>query len=401
MKFRLGINYWPVNSAMYWWRRFDASEVKSDFRRIRAAGFDSVRIFLLWEDFQPLPTHISGQALNNLVTVADIAAHNELSLMPTLFTGHMSGVNWVPGWALESGAVTSPRFRVLTGGRVVNRHIKNWYGDKRIIRAQVRLCGAVAAALGKHPALWAYDLGNENSNCVVPPTRAAADAWLNTMAAAIRAEDASHPITIGLHMEDLEEDRRLSPGDAGQVCNFLSMHGYPIYADWARGAGDEMLLPFLGLMARWMSGREVLFQEFGAPTVARDQPIPVAHASKIPFLMEAEAARFTGRALNALRDAGMTGAMLWCYGDYARELWDKPPLDQAIHERSFGLWQSDYSGKPALAEVEKAAGWECIQSEARLDWIDLSIDDFYKNPRENLRRLYRAYLRTGRVDSTG
>src|SRR5689334_3032691 len=260
MKFRLGINYWPVSSAMYWWRRFDASEVKSDFQRIRAAGFDSVRIFLLWEDFQPLPTHISSQALNNLVTVADIAAHNDLSLMPTLFTGHMSGVNWIPDWALESWPARSPRFRVVAGGRVVNRDIKNWYSDKRVIRAQARLAGEVAAALGKHPALWAYDLGNENSNCVVPPTRAAAAAWLDLMVAAIRAEDSSHPITIGLHMEDLEEDRRLTPRDAGRVCDFLSMHGYPIYAAWARSATDEMLLPFLGLITRWMSGREVLFQ---------------------------------------------------------------------------------------------------------------------------------------------
>lgn len=386
---------------MYWWRRFDAGEVKSDFCRIRAAGFDSVRIFLFWEDFQPLPTHISGQALNNLVTVADIAAHHELSLIPTLFTGHMSGVNWIPSWALDARAAASPRFRVVSGGRVVSQQIKNWYSDKRIIRAQARLAAEVAAALGKHSALWAYDLGNENSNCVVPPTRATAAVWLYMMTAAIRAEDSSHPITIGLHMEDLEEDRNLSPRDAGQVCDFLSMHGYPIYAKWARGATDEMLLPFLGLITRWMSGRDVLFQEFGAPTVAHDLPITTSHASKIPLLEEDEAARFTGRALKALRDSGMIGAMLWCYGDYAGGLWDKPPLDQAVHERSFGLWQSDYRCKPALAEVEKAAGWERIEPECQLDWIDMSIDDFYKNPRKSLRRLYRAYLRTHRIDSTG
>jgi endo-1,4-beta-mannosidase len=201
-------------------------------------------------------------------------------------------------------------------------------------------------------------------------------------------------------MEDLEEDRRLSPRDAGQVCDFLSMHGYPIYAEWARGASDEMLLPFLGSITRWMSGREVLFQEFGAPTVARDSAMTPSHTLRIPLLKEDEAARFIGRALSTLRDSGMTGAMLWCYGDYASELWDKPPLDRAIHERSFGLWHSDYSGKPALAEIEKAARWKRIQPGGQFEWIDMSIDDFYKNPRESLRRLYRAYLRTLRADST-
>src|SRR5712692_3394359 len=101
MRFRLGINYWPISSAMYWWQRFDRAEVERDFARISNAGFDSVRIFLRWEDFQPSPRLISESALVDLGLVADVAAHNQLSLIPTLFTGHMSGVNWIPEWALD------------------------------------------------------------------------------------------------------------------------------------------------------------------------------------------------------------------------------------------------------------------------------------------------------------
>lgn len=47
MTFRLGINYWPPDTAMAWWRRFDPARSARDFAVIRAAGFDSVRIFLL------------------------------------------------------------------------------------------------------------------------------------------------------------------------------------------------------------------------------------------------------------------------------------------------------------------------------------------------------------------
>jgi len=78
---------------MYWWRRFDTGEVRRDFARICAVGLDSVRIFLLWEDFQPTPDRVAPEALERLVTVADVAANHGLSLVPTLFTGHMSGVN--------------------------------------------------------------------------------------------------------------------------------------------------------------------------------------------------------------------------------------------------------------------------------------------------------------------
>ncbi len=38
--------------------------------------------------------------LGRLVDVADLAAGLGLALIPTLFTGHMSGVNWIPPWAL-------------------------------------------------------------------------------------------------------------------------------------------------------------------------------------------------------------------------------------------------------------------------------------------------------------
>src|SRR5262245_19454213 len=113
MKFRLGINYWPVSSAMYWWRQFDVEEVRRDFARISAAGFDSVRVFLLGEDFQPTPERIANERLERLVTVADAAMNNNLSLMPTLFTGHMSGVNWIPPWALDHGE-SSARFRIVS-----------------------------------------------------------------------------------------------------------------------------------------------------------------------------------------------------------------------------------------------------------------------------------------------
>ncbi|MGH8612515.1 MAG: glycoside hydrolase 5 family protein [Gammaproteobacteria bacterium] len=392
MKFRLGINYWPVSSAMYWWRRFDAEEVKRDFARIRVAGFDSVRVFLLWEDFQPAPDQIARDALARLVTVADVAANNKLSLVPTLFTGHMSGINWIPPWALEAGEPSS-RFRVVSGGHVVRASLKNWYSDQSISSAQARLAREVAAVLGDHPALWAYDLGNENSNCVVPPSRECGLAWLQTVAGAIRSVDSSHPITMGLHMEDLEQDRKLGPGEAARVCDFLCMHGYPVYAKWAFSPTDAMLLLFLGLITRWLGGRDVLFEEFGAPTIPNQigWSLQAVGASHVPLLDEEEAALFTHRALHALQRFGLCGAMLWCYGDYDQALWREPPLDEAVHERYFGLWRSDYSPKPALVEIERLAGIKRSNPPDDFAWIDINTEEYYLLPGEHLRHLYQMF----------
>src|SRR5262245_6197634 len=290
MKFRLGINYWPISSAMYWWQRFDAGEVDADFARIAAAGFDSVRVFLLWEDFQPSPRTVDDRALTRLVAVADAAARSSLSLVPTLFTGHMSGVNWFPEWALERGSSPS-RFRIVSGGKVVSSAAKNWFTDETVLDAQSLQAREVANALAKHPALWAYDLGNENSNCVIPPSRDLAVRWLERMAEAIRSRDSSNPITFGLHAEDLEEDRKLGPKEAARVSDFLCMHGYPVYLDWAASRTDAAVLPFLGLITRWLGGRDVFFEEFGASAT-----VQATNELGTSTLSEEEAARFTHEA---------------------------------------------------------------------------------------------------------
>jgi len=83
----------------------------------------------------------------------------------------MSGVNWMPRWA-TGGNDGDARFRVVVPGAAPTpgRVLRNWYSDPGIVAAQERLARAVATALRAHPAIWMWDLGNENSNCTIPPT---------------------------------------------------------------------------------------------------------------------------------------------------------------------------------------------------------------------------------------
>jgi endo-1,4-beta-mannosidase len=234
---------------MSWWPHFDRAEVAADLARIAACGLDSVRIFLTWEAFQPAPMQVDSEMLDRLVCVADLAGELGLAIVPTLFTGHMSGVNWIPGWAL-GGSDGDDRFRVVAGGRVATAGLRNWYTDPTVGAAQELLAAEAAATLARHEAVWVWDLGNENSNCVIPPTRASARAWLARLTSAIRGADETAPVTVGLHMEDLEEDRQLGRSEASDVCDLVCMHGYPIYARWADGPTDDLLLPFLARITR-------------------------------------------------------------------------------------------------------------------------------------------------------
>ena len=72
--FRVGVNYWPRRKAMSWWKAFDRGEVADEFDVIADLGMSIVRIFLLWEDFQPTVGTVSRSALTDLETVCDVAA---------------------------------------------------------------------------------------------------------------------------------------------------------------------------------------------------------------------------------------------------------------------------------------------------------------------------------------
>ena len=389
--FRLGVNYWPARTAMRWWSMFDAGEVAEDFARIATAGFDCVRFFLLWEDFQPEPGTVASEMLERLTQVADMAAAAGLKIMPTLFTGHMSGVDWIPAWAL-GGSERDERFRVVSGGRVVQAKLRNWYSDVEMLEAQAFLASEAATALAGHQALLAWDLGNENSNCVIPPDAARGRRWLGRMTERIRAADPDALITIGIHMEDLEENRNLGPAEAAEACDFLTMHGYPIYAPWAEGGTDESLVPFLAEITRWLgNGCDVLFSEFGLPTYRAGDPGGERDSLRSPILVsEEDAAQYTRAVLPGIQEAGATGAMLWCYADYDPATWSKPPLDLSVHERSFGLWRADGSAKPSVAQVSAFAGRSRLPAPDQ-EWIDIEPQEYWQRPSLQLPRLYGRY----------
>jgi endo-1,4-beta-mannosidase len=368
------------------WADLDTTETGEDFARIAEAGFDCVRVFLLWEDFQPEPEEVSTERLDDLVAVADAAREAGLALMPTLFTGHMSGVNWIPDWALDRSR-SCGRFRTIAGGRAVMAGIQNWYEGDELRRAQALLAREAATALGGHPALWAWDLGNEPSNCVLPPTAEHARRWLDTMTEALSERSPGTAVTLGLHQQDLEENRLLGPREAAGSLSFACMHAYPAYAAWSHHRADDGVAVFLGLLTRWLSGQEVLLAEFGAPT----RPDQGGDVDGLGILEEHEAAAYTERVLEALHRFGFLGALLWCFADYDPMLRDEPPFDEAPHEMSFGLWRADRSAKPALKVVRDFGARQKTTPPVDLGWVDVTPEEYLSDPARHLERLYAAF----------
>ena len=162
-------------------------------------------------------------------------------------------------------------------------------------------------------------------------------------------------------------------------------------------------MPFLARVTRWLGGgADVLFSEFGLPTFrAGDPGDEDAPSSAPPLIEEAEAAEYVRHVLSGLRDAGATGAMLWCYSDYHPATFELPPLDVAIHERSFGLWRADGSPKPALDAVRAFAGSTRLPAPEREPWIDIDAARYWERPEGELPRLYGRYRAAADGVATG
>ena len=396
--FTLGVNYWPRRKAMSWWSDFNADEVREEFAVIRDLGMSVVRIFLLWDDWQPTSTTVSEDCLHNLGSVLDIAHDFGLGLDITFFTGHMSGPNWTPGWLRDSDpALAQPR-QLVSGGQLVEGWYRSYFVDTEALDAQRLLLQTVVSAYCDHPAVWMWKLGTEPDLLAVAPDRETGQAWVAEMTELIRSIDAKHPITCGLHVASLLTYTALRIDDTFAVTDIPVMHSYPMYMPWLDNPLDPQFVPYTCALTTALCGKPTLMEEFGGCTAAPGEPSQfwewTGHGTPRRQFMASEEdfAAYLAQVLPNLLEAGATGAMLWCYADYAEDLWDKPPLAEYRHERHFGLVRPDGSLKPHAQVIrEFAAAQPTVQPATRTVTID--PDEFYQNPAEQTQRLYREYLR--------
>jgi endo-1,4-beta-mannosidase len=403
--FVLGVNYWPRRKAMYWWSNFEADEVREEFDVIASLNMNVVRLFLLWDDWQPTSDSVSPQRLRDFGLVCDIAAERNLKLDVTFFTGHMSGPNWSPHWLLDKNATpVSPHIRqVLTGGQIVDSLYRNMFSDAEALKAERLLLKTVVGEYKDHDAIWMWNLGNEPDLFAHPPTAQAGRAWVKAMRDLICEIDPRHPVTCGLHVDSLLNDNHLRIDHVFAETDVAVMHGYPMYIPWARHDLDPDFMPYLCALVTALCGKPCLAEEWGGCTAPDGRPSEVWEwmsykgMQRKQFMAGEQAlAEHVGVVLPKLVEVGATGAMLWCYADYVEELWDRPPCDPhgAKHERHFGLVRPDGTLKPHAEVIRKfAATQPIVQPAQRTVTLDISTDEYYTAPANHAYRLYQDYLR--------
>jgi endo-1,4-beta-mannosidase len=355
---------------MYMWDRFDISELREDFARIRSLGMHVVRFFLMWDVFQPAPDRMDPDMLRRFDEFLNALGDAGLKGMPAFFTGHMSGVNYLPEWTLDH---TRPHGRFRTFGSRMQQYpwgCRDFYAEPLLtaLRFHARTVGERARG---HQALYLWDLGNEFSNVRSAASPHEAADWASRLAGDL-FDVSGVASTAGNHGEDLTDDRGIRPSSFCKPLACAVMHGYSVYTFFSRSRLDPKVVPFLCQLWQSMSGKPVLFDEFGNPTCPpgtvspyERQPLPgdpPPDASAVPrnaapyaCLSEDEMATYCYEVIDRLQRCGALGAFWWNWADYAEALANTPPFDQAHHEMSFGIIRNDGSFKPVADALKRFA----------------------------------------------
>lgn len=346
--FVIGANYWPSKKFVSLWQNFDEEEINADFDKAKSFGIDVLRFFLFWPDFQPTASSIDSSCLEKYQRLIQIAEKNDLKLIPTFLVGHMSGPNYLPGFAQSSENNDTDRV-FLFAGEQTGKKPKNLYTDGLMLDAEKLLIRTAVEAGKNSRSIYAWDLSNEIDN-IADPTPEEALWWEKQMVETIKAVDTKHPVTHGVHIK--EKRGHGFPLNSLLADDMISVHSYPMYE--GKQATDVDHIAQTVLFAK-SAGKPVLLAEFGLPTGKRSEDIPLKWSGRDwlqPIIDETKHAEFIRDCLQKAIQLGTKGAIVWCFSDYSSDLYDKLPFNYLVHERTFGLFRADGSPKPA-AEVLK------------------------------------------------
>ncbi|NNL16343.1 MAG: cellulase family glycosylhydrolase [Flavobacteriaceae bacterium] len=154
-----GINYYPQETPWdMFGDQFSIDTIVNDFKIIKDAGLNSIRIFVQYDDFGK--ANVPQEKVEKLEQTLNIAEEHNLKVVVTLFDfyGDYSVLNWT----------------------LDQRHAET-----------------IVSHLKDHNALLAWDIKNEPNLDFDSRGKELVVSWLDNMIDLIRSVDQDHPVTIG------------------------------------------------------------------------------------------------------------------------------------------------------------------------------------------------------------
>ncbi len=326
------------------WSDWRPREVQKDLAGLARNGLQVLRVFPLWPDFQPLTllrtaratpvefrfgeqplpdddlgrAGVSRSALEHFRFLADCAAEQNLRLVVGLITGWMSGRLFVPPAFDGRDPITDPM----------------------VVQWQLRLVREFVKYFKDHPAILAWDLGNE-CNCMGAATAEQSWVWTAGVVNTIRSIDPTRPVISGMHSLPADPRSAWNLGDQGELTDFLTTHPYPPFTPHCDVDPINTVRSILHATAE-----STLYADVGG------KPCLVEEIGTLgPMFADRQVAADFGRtALWSAWAHDQRAFIWWCA--YDQEHLDAAPYDWFTVERELGLCTTHRKPKPVIREFQ-------------------------------------------------
>ena len=388
--FSIGVNYWASNAGAYMWRRFDEAVVERDFDLLEKYGCDTVRIFPIWPDFQPVEdvfvgshhTHhfrvndkplkteagLDPEMIRRFGRVLDLAESHGFKVIVSLITGWMSGRLFVPPFLANKNPLTDP-LAIVWECKFIKEFISH-FKDRRCIVA--------------------WEPGNE-CNCLTTATKdraitpEQAELWITAISSAIRSSDPTRPVYSGLYSNELD-----SPWNVMMMADHVDLqttHPYPLFTPYCSVEGLTNMRSALhsaaqSAMYSGVTGQGCLVEEIGTlgQTVISDEYAP----------------EYYEKALWSSLQYGAKGFLWWCAFD--QDKLDFPPYDGAAIERHLGL--AYISGEPKELMKKAMEMKEAVEALSDIPSAERHAAVILTNPEQSWRSAYGAFCLAAQAGAT-
>lgn len=344
--FFTGCNYWASHAGTNMWHDWNEAAVESDLARLAEAKVSVLRMFPLWSDFQPLRMHYSGGGQERELRMGE-------EPMPFTEAGR-AGVDIVMADRFERFCDLAEQYGIrlivglVTGWMSGRMHCPEAFAgrgllsDPMVLRWQIKYVRYMVRRFKTHPAIAAWDLGNE-CNCMgAVAGRDGAYLWVSAITNAIKVEDKSHPVVSGMH--SLRPEGIWTPQDQGEMLDILCTHPYPIFTPHCDTDPITEMKTVLHSTAE-----TILYRDLG------HVPAFIEEAGTLgPMIADEEtAAAFVRACMFSAWAHDLRGYVWWCANE--QSALTHTPYDWDTVERELGLFRIDGSKKPVLNEMTRFA----------------------------------------------
>ena len=314
-RFCIGVNYHPSNTGCQYWQQWDAGLIEGDLRKIADSGFNTVRFFIFWADFEPQPGVYDEEKIEHLREFVTISKGLGLYCLPSLLTIWMNGQLFDLPW----------------------RNGRDLWTDFYMVQRQIAFVTKLVNALKHYNNIYAYDIGDEimhvdeTSSTTLP--RDVVAQWQQTLADVIRNEHLGSLVVQANEASAASGRHHFSPENSGAL-DMIAIHGFPVWTELGIESvscyKSSSYVPFLVQYCRQYGS--VLVDELGS------------------YGCDDQAAGDYLRAvLPSVLANGACGVNVWCWQDFKTT--DKP---YALHpgERFVGLLDGHGRPKPSFGTCQ-------------------------------------------------